>query len=316
MKNPGGMTALCFCILHSAFCIQFSRAASIEIHPVADTTLSESWPSNNFGAMLFANSGTTQCCPLRKNRALYKFDVASAIPARARITQAKFVIEITKQPVDGYNFTDFGLHRMLRDWGEGTGITPSGSQSPGAGSPATNNEATWYYRFAFTNAWASPGGAPGIDYAGNPSSLQTIYGLPDSPYPFNSTTQMVADVQGWLDGSVTNFGWALVCQAEDTEFAARRFASREYTNFPPILRIDFIPPPQILSVERQTNQFTLVFTGEGGQSYFVEYRDSLFTNASWSLLTNVGTLSATTNVVVTDSLPLSNSNRFYRVGLQ
>lgn len=290
-------------------------AASIGIHPVADTTLSENWPSNNLGGLAFVNSGTTQ--NFTKNRGLYQFDVAAAIPAHSRITGAHLVLEVTKQPADGFAFADFGLYRMLQPWGEGNKTTPAGTSNVGQGSLASTNEATWYYRFAFTtNAWTEPGGAPTNDYVATASAVQTVYGLIDSPYTWGSTTQMVADVQLWLDNPSTNFGWALVCQAEATDFTARRFASRENTNYPPNLVIDFVPPPQILSVARQSNQFTLDFAGEGGQSYFVEYRDSLFTNARWSLLTNVGSLSATTNVVVADSLALSNSNRFYRVGLQ
>ena len=303
-----------FCILHSAFCIHSSRAASTSVIPIADTTLSENWPSNNLGGLTFVNSGTTQ--NFTKNRGLYKFDVAAAIPAHSRINSARLVVEVTKQPADDQHSSDFGLHRMLQPWGEGNKISPTNSVNQGQGSPATDGEATWYYRFAFTNSWAAPGAAPTNDYVAAASAAQTVYGLIDSPYTWGSTAQMIADVQFWLDNPSANFGWALVCQAEATDFTARRFASREDTNYPPSLNIDFIPPPQILSVWLQSNQFTLVFAGEGGQSYFAEYRDSLLTNSNWNLLTNIGSLSTTTNVVVTDSLPLSNPNRFYRVGLQ
>ena len=313
MKKLNGVS-VCFFILHSSFFICSSHAASTSVQPIADTTLSETWSSNNLGGLTFVNSGTTQNS--NYNRGLYQFDIAAAIPARSRITGARLVVEVTKQPADDQHFSDFGLNRMLQPWGEGNKKSPPGSLNEGQGSPATQGEATWYYRFAFTNAWALPGAAPTNDYIAAASASQTVYGLIDSPYTWGSTAQMIADVQFWLDNPSANFGWALVCQAEATDFTARRFASHEDMNYPPSLNIDFIPPPQILSASRQSNQLILVFAGEGGQSYFAEYRDLLLTNSNWNLLTNIGSLSATTNVVVTDSLPLSNPNRFYRVGLQ
>ena len=307
LKN---LAALAFAMIS-----QTAAGAVTNISSMADTTLSENWPSNNLGGLAFVNSGTTQ--NFTKNRGLYKFDVAAAIPAHSRITGAKLVLEVTRQPADGYAFADFGLHRVLQPWGEGNKITPPGVPQQGQGLPATTNEATWFYRFAFTtNVWTVPGAGATNDYVPAPSSSQTIDGVADSPYTFSSTAQMVADLRLWLNQPQTNFGWLLLCQSEETAFTARQFGSRGNTNFPPRLEITFIPPPRIQHVERSANQFTLVFAGEGGQSYFVEYRDSLLTNVSWSLLTNIGSLSATTNVVVTDSLPLSNSNRFYRVGLQ
>src|SRR5690349_8288537 len=75
--------------------------------PIADTMLSQNYPSNNFGGLGFANSGTTQ--NLTRNRALFKFDVAGAIPAGAKIQNASLVLAITRTPADGFTFSDFGL---------------------------------------------------------------------------------------------------------------------------------------------------------------------------------------------------------------
>src|SRR5437588_12887492 len=86
-------------------------AVTTNITFVADTTLSENWPSNNFGGMTFANAGTTQ--NFTRNRALFKFDVAASVPAGSKIKSASLVLEVVGKPQDGYNFADFGLHRML-----------------------------------------------------------------------------------------------------------------------------------------------------------------------------------------------------------
>src|SRR5437762_2179927 len=76
--------------------------AYTNIVPIADTTLSENYPSNNFGAMKFVNSGTTQ--NLTKNRALFAFDIAGAIPQGSKIKAAGLTLEVTKLPADGYAF--------------------------------------------------------------------------------------------------------------------------------------------------------------------------------------------------------------------
>ncbi len=307
--KPGAIAALCLFILHCSSCISI-RAATTNIGPVADTTLSENWPTNNMGKLIFANSGTTQ--NFTKNRALFQFDIAASIPAHSRITGAKLILEVVKEPADGFNPADFGIHRLLVPWGEGSQSNHVGGRE-GEGTLAVTNEATWFSRFAFTtNTWTIPGGAFTNDFVATASASQTVYGRADSPYSWSSTTQTVADVQLWLDNPSTNFGWALVCQSEQTDFTARRFASREDPYFGPQLKIDFIPPPQILSASRASNQFNLTFNSDTGAVYFVEYRNSILTNQNWNLLTNIGTLPAATNILILDSL--TNDQRFYRVG--
>jgi hypothetical protein len=276
---------------------------------MADTTLSQNYPSNNFGGMLFANSGTTQ--NLTKNRALFKFNVAGALPAGSKINSASLVLSLTHIPADGYTFSDFGLHRLLRGWGEGNKSTPPNIPNAGNGAPATINEANWFYRFAFTtNIWASPGAAATNDYVPDISSSQTIYGLNDSPYTFPSTSLMVADVQLWLDHPQTNSGWILVCEAEESGFTARRFGSREDTNNWPQLNIDYVSPPAIDRVQRNGDQFNLSFTALSNQTYLVEFCDSL-ASGSWQSLAVAGPFPDTTTVVVID--PITQVTRFYRV---
>lgn len=292
------------------------RAAMINLPSVADTTLSETYPDNNLGGLRFFNSGTTQNG--YKNRGLIRFNPSAAIPARSKITSAKLVLEISGIPNEPPPASDMGLHRVLQSWGEGNKLSPTNCNScAGQGSLATTNEATWFHRFAFTtNTWSAPGMAATNDYVALASSSTTIYDFTYSPYEFISNARMISDVQYWLDNPNQNFGWALVCEAEDSPFTARRFGSHEDFLNAPRLEVDYLPPPQILSVSKQTNQFTLTFAGEAGQNYVVEYRDLLSTNANWSVLTNIGPLADTTEVVVIDSLPLSNPDRFYRVGLQ
>ena len=56
---------------------------------------------------------------------------------------------------------------------------------------------------------------------------------------------MVSDVQGWLAGSSSNFGWIFISDDEATPFTARRFGSREDPNAAPQLtvRFELVPEP-------------------------------------------------------------------------
>jgi hypothetical protein len=72
------------------------------------------------------------------------------------------------------------------------------------------------------------------------SGSRSIAGV--ASYNFDSTTQLVADVQNWLDNSTGNFGWIMISSLEGTPRSAKRFASRENGSTGPTLLIDFTPP--------------------------------------------------------------------------
>jgi len=285
-------------------------ADSIVLTPVADTTLVEVAPGNNLGGQTFVNAGTTQNS--NYNRGLFRFDVAANIPPASIITSAYLMLEVVHTPSCGDSPSQFDLHRLQAPWGEGD-KTNSPTGSPGQGQPATTNEATWVARFAFTtNLWAAPGAAATNDYAPGISSSSFVYGLEQSPYSFDSTPVMVADVQTWLDNPGTNFGWILICDSEDVQFTARRFGSREDPQKAPLLTIEYTPP-EINRVQATGGQFSLAFTAQANQTYAVEFLDSFSTLVNWSTLTNFAAQPASTNIVVSDAL--TNRQRFYRLRL-
>src|SRR5260221_114502 len=119
---------------------------------------------------------------------------------------------------------------------------------------------------------------------------------------------MVADVQGWLDSPQTNFGWLLKTLSEVENFTARRFGSREDTNHPPLLVLEFTAPPIIQQPEISGDQFKFLFSAQAGQAYQVEFRDS-FSNNGWLTLPNVPAPATTSDVLVVDSI--SSVQRFY-----
>lgn len=202
-----------------------AQCEMVELAPTADTFLSEHWPTSNFGGARFANAGTTQ--NFTRNRALFRFDLPTHIPPGSRVDSVQLILEATREPIDGYNFADFSLHRMLVDWGEGDTVAPPGT-NPGNGAPAAPGEANWTHRFAGTEAtWGQPGGMAGVDFDIQPSATTTVYGVGDSPYIFGSAAGLVSDVQLWVDEPNRNFGWLLMTRSEGLDFTARRFGSRE-----------------------------------------------------------------------------------------
>jgi hypothetical protein len=305
--NGLALALLCLSILE----LPPLHAATALLAPSADTSLMETFPDNNLGGAPYLLAGGSETLP-RVHRALLQFDVANQIPHGSRITSARVILEVTQDPKNGYVASSFELHRVLRPWGEGTKLSPTNCLScAGQGQLATVDEATWNSRFALTpNLWTTPGGAADADYVGTISSEEFVYTEADSPYYFRSTTNMIADVQLWLEQPERNFGWLIRSAAEGTAFSARRFGSRENLNRRPLLELQFLPPPSILQMTHSANEFRFTFLAEAGQQYRVEFRNG-FTVEGWTTLTNIAPAAETSTVEVVDAL--TPSERFYRV---
>ncbi len=215
---------------------------TVYLTPSADTSLLENFPKHNFGGQTYFNAGTTQ--NYTKNRGLLRFDLAGQVPVGAAINSVTFTLAVVGEPAEPGTPSNFGLHRMLVNWGEGD----KSGQPPQLGAPATTGEANWTDRFAFQSSeWAAPGGLAGVDFNATPSGESYVYGVNFSPYFFDTMLGMVGDLQSWLDHPESNFGWMLLSQSEDQNFTARRFGSREDPFNAPQLTIDFtaVPEPSV-----------------------------------------------------------------------
>ncbi|MSU60110.1 MAG: DNRLRE domain-containing protein [Pedosphaera sp.] len=278
-------------------------AASLTNNSAADTTLLEIEPSHNNGGQSFVIAGHIQN-PYR-TRGLYRFDF-TALPTNTLIRSVVLELTVTRQPGETPVNSPFGLHRMLRPWGEGNKIAVT---FPGQGVPATAGEATWSHSFYPTNVWTSAGGEPDVDFFAAESSFQFIYGS-GSTYRFESTPEFVDDVQFWVNHPPANFGWMLISDDEATPFTARHFGSREDPDAHPNLELDFLVPPRFDSAQRVGDQFQMRFTPWPGQSYTVQFRTNL-SNATWQTLTNVGLATSATQILVNDTA--TAAPRFYRL---
>jgi hypothetical protein len=202
--------------------------STIILGPSKDNTLFQSLAgdiSDGAGSYFFA--GKTNHAAIR--RGVIAFDIAGNIPAGATINSATLSLHMS-MTISGAQAIE--LHWLSADWGQGTSNSDS---NPGQGAPATTNDATWVYRFFNTTAtWTNLGG----DFVNTVSASTFVGGF--GFYTWGSTTQMVTDVQGWLDTPSNNFGW-IVLGNETTFPTTKRFDSSKNStiDFRPTLTIDY-----------------------------------------------------------------------------
>jgi hypothetical protein len=213
-----------------------ATAGIINLTPSKDNTLYEYDPvegdhSNGAGFHLFAGENGKG----EVRRGVLAFDVAGAIPPGSTITAVTLGMNMSMTPTGAVTVE---LHKLLADWGEGTSHAPMGE---GDGAPATPNDATWRHRFFDTIFWTNEGG----DFSAVVSASQSVEGVGQYTW---SSTQMVTDVQSWLDDPSSNFGW-LVLGDETAAATAKRFDTRESAS-PPVLTIQYTLGPRALPTPR------------------------------------------------------------------
>jgi len=288
---------LAFFLTASLIC----QAATTNLALVADASMLSFFPDSNFGGgTTFTAGGRNLTGGGGPSRALLRFDIAARLPAGATINSAQLILAVLN--VNGPNST-FDLHRVLAEWGEGSGDDRFGSP-PQAGS------ATWNHRLAPNTAWASAGG----DFQSTASGSQLVAGVGN--YTF-STPGMAADVQMWLDNPAGNFGWLLRSQAETTAGTIRRFAGRLAAANAPRLVIDYsvtappqpVVPPVLSSPVQVGSEIQFSFNAQSNRTYAVEFRDTLGVT-NWSVLTNIPALLADAMIHITNGI--TGSERYFR----
>jgi hypothetical protein len=106
------------------------------------------------------------------------------------------------------------VFRTLRDWNEGT-------KEGESGQPATSNEATWLFPKNPDDPWREPGGKYVEDFSFLRSAEGSIIGDSLPAYLRFNSSALAKDIQGWLDGSESNFGWFFYSTVSIVEFASR-----------------------------------------------------------------------------------------------
>lgn len=235
MRPFGFVVSLSFALfVLAALTASAGRAESTTLPAFADTTISAAAPDNNLGGHTQILAGTDGSG--RSRRGLLRFDVAGELPAGAIVHSATLYLgATTANSAAG----DFHLHRMLVDWGQGTGASASGT-------PAAIGDATWNSRLHGTAAWSAAGGLAGVDYVASPSATTFVGAAGD--YAF---VGLASDVQQMLDDPGGNFGWMLVSGREGTPQTARQFIAGEFGGETiPRLEIEYsvVPEPASLTL--------------------------------------------------------------------
>ncbi len=222
-------------IVGMALLVGAATAEEVAIPASKDNTLFEDAKgetSNGSGIYLFA--GNTNQGQAR--RTLIAFDIATHVPTDATVTRTSVTLNMSKTTAGSQAVQ---LHRLLADWGEGSSDAAS---QEGKGTAADTDDATWLHTFLDTQEWAAPGG----DFVGTASASLAVEGV--GLYTWESTPSMVADVQGWLDGSLGNFGWILIGNEEEDR-TAKRFDSMEHSEVAnkPLLTVEFERAPDVVT---------------------------------------------------------------------
>src|SRR5262245_5039433 len=303
------------------FVVAAVRADSITLKPVADTSLFELMPDNNLGAQTFLPAGVIDSSgSITRERGLFRFDL-SQIPANAKISNATLRVTVVSDNGTIAAFEYLELHRMLQPWIEGN-KSGGPDQTGTLGAPATDGESTWNHRQHPSIAWASPGGAPDVDFVGNPSAITVVMSISNYTFSFGTVT---ADVQRWVTNAANNFGWMIKSLIETSLAggAAHRLGSREDASDAPVLTVTYsIPTPIITTLSplaggTATVAYSQTFTASSGTAPYTWALDSGALPSGLSLSsggvlsgtpTNAGTFNF--KVRVADSAGITATNSF------
>ncbi len=197
---------------------------TVQLSPSQDNSIySDSTINSNGTGKLFCG----KTCTGNIRRSLMMFDLSS-IPCGVTVTDVSLTLDVS-QVSGSISISDYDLHLLTSDWGEGTSFSTTGT-----GAAAVFPDATWIYAKFGVNSWTTPGGDFGA------SSATTTMSIALGTQIFSSTASLVADVQGWIDVSSSNFGWMMTGD-EATVCSSRQFGSKN-SGIAPILEVTYNLP--------------------------------------------------------------------------
>jgi len=220
-------------VLASATGVTTAATVSVELEPSQDSTIYDESDIKSNGVGEFLHIGRTNMGAIR--RTLIQFDVASAIPADARVVGAQLTMTLDLTVALPEDIT---LNRVVESWTTGLSDAPGGE---GNGAIADQDDVTWRYRsYDITDPNASPQWAVlGGTFVPTVSATATVGVTPGETTTWSSA-QLVQDVQSWLDGSADNFGWILIGDEEAIPTAKRMISGDNAdASARPVLRVTY-----------------------------------------------------------------------------
>ena len=187
-------------------------------------------------ALGYLYSGETATTGILR-RGLLAFDIAGQLPAGAVATSAQLMLNMNSTAA--LASARMSLFKITESWGQG-----ASGPSSGGGSPATTGDATWADRLYDPTTpalWTTAGGT----HATATSASNPTVGVAPGYYTWSATSQMMGDIQNWLNTPSTNNGWLLV-GAETTKSSVRRFDSMTSApNLKPALQVTYLTAGQL-----------------------------------------------------------------------
>lgn len=178
-----------------------------------DTMAIDITPTTNYGTNAVLAVGDGSGAALSAYRTLIKFDL-STIPAGARVVDAGiFLNEYSAADTAGVGSWAVDARRLLRNWVEA--------------------QATWNI-YATASNWTTAGaGSLGNDVDADISATVTLDGTAAAGFVEWSGATLIDDVQGFVDGTYSNYGWGLAAltaerQGTAAQFSANYFRSSDY----------------------------------------------------------------------------------------
>lgn len=195
--------------------------------------------TNGGGPTFFVGGGPSASVPVTGwyDRSLILFDIASLIPEGSTIIDVKLTLTLAFPAGSSGGTPGTGdqtprtisLFRLTSDWGQDTVSFSEKTSGGGTGGGTLPNPAlhgaTWNEAFYGQTAWETEGG--GGDFVDTASASLAVDSNLNSPYTWGSTEALIADVQGWLDGTIANNGWILISADEEVNQSFRTFWSSE-----------------------------------------------------------------------------------------
>ena len=205
----------------------------VHLYPSKDNTLIEDFSGSfsNGAAEHFYSGSTGPQGDFKRRRALFHFDIISALPENAELLGATLILHVTRTNTS--QTEPYTLYRLTGDWGEGTS-----NFNGGIGASSTPNDATWIHTFYDDQFWQTPGG----DFISDPSATLDI-GL-EGAYSWQNLEGILDDIQFWMEHPEENFGWILIGNETENAHIAKQFGAREHPSPEqrPQLVIDFFDP--------------------------------------------------------------------------
>lgn len=214
-RPPKFLSIALFCPFALCFTSLVHSQDVTTLYPDRDNTLIED-PTGSFsngaaGSVYAGRVGSNGNETLR--RAVFHFNLTT-LPENVTILSSTLSLHVSQPERSGT--VPFTLHRITKDWGEGTS-----SFSGGKGAAAEDLDATWLHTFYNDQFWDTPGG----DFVETPSATLEFNGT--DVYTFEASTGIIEDIEYWLEYPSQNYGWILIGNESGAAFTVKEFSSRE-----------------------------------------------------------------------------------------